>query len=231
MARLLEEVDVEEDRRFHLAVAAAGVLAAPELREGVPDRETGRLPEGAPRGKLGEHEEVQLAPELAVVARAGLLEALLVGAQLLLGEEGRPVDPCEHLARGVPPPVGPRDRLQLDRLDRRRRGGVGPAAEVREGTVRVEGDRLQRLIRSGRADEVVDQLDLVVLALREEALARLRRSDVLAREGLRRLDVLTHALFDPREVPLGDRRPLGKVEVVVEALRDRRADRDLHALI
>ena len=39
---------------------------------------------GEPGREVGEHEQVELAAELAVVARAGLLEALQVLLELLL---------------------------------------------------------------------------------------------------------------------------------------------------
>ncbi len=132
------------------------------------------------------------------------------------------------------------------------------AAEVGEGAVGVERDGVQpgppsallALARSAAAGarvtsptlavartgvrgshEVVDQLDLVVLPRRREARARVRDRNVLALEVLRRLDVRAHPLFDRREVGLGDAYPVGELEVVVEALLDRRADRDLHARV
>ena len=83
----------------------------------------------------------------------------------------------------------------------------------------------------GGSDEVVDELDLVVLPVPGEARAGLLDGDLLAAEGLGRLDVRAHALFDAREVLLGHGRPRGELEVVVEAVGDRRADRDLHALV
>ena len=47
--RLLPELDVVEDRRAHLAVAAAGVLVSPQGGELVPDRHAGGAPERRPR--------------------------------------------------------------------------------------------------------------------------------------------------------------------------------------
>ena len=98
-------------------------------------------------------------------------------------------------------------------------------AEVRERAVGVERDRVHALV----AHEVLDQLDLVVLALADEALERVAGGHVLALEGLVGLDVLAHLRLDRLEVGLGDVCPLREVEVVVEALLDRRPDRDLHA--
>ncbi len=83
--------------------------------------------------------------------------------------------------------------------------------------------------RVGALHEVVDQLDLVVLTLVHEPLPGLRRRHLLALERLRRLDVRAHPLFDLRELGLGESRSVGKLEVVIEPLLDRRADRDLHA--
>ena len=80
-------------------------------------------------------------------------------------------------------------------------------------------------------DEVLDQLDLVVLALGAEALQGGVDGDVLAREGLVGGDVLAHLRLDGLEVGVGDGRALGELEVVVEAVLDRRPDRDLHARI
>ncbi len=107
------------------------------------------------------------------------------------------------------------------------------AAEIREGAVGVERDGLDRVPPSGggRGDEVVDQLHLVVLFGGQEALARERHGHVLAAECLGGLDMDTHPLFDRGEVGLGDRRASRELEVVVEAVLDRRPDRDLHALV
>jgi hypothetical protein len=55
-----------------------------------------------------------------------------------------------------------------------------PAAEVLELAVSVERDRLRALI----ADQVFDQLDLVVLALLAEVLDRLAGRQLPALEGL-----------------------------------------------
>ena len=81
------------------------------------------------------------------------------------------------------------------------------------------------------ADEVLDQLDLVVLVLGAEALERLGDGHVLAHERLVGADVLAHAVLDALEVGVGGRGAVGEVEVVVEAVLDRRSDRDLHARI
>ena len=118
VARLLPELDVVEDRRLHLAVAAR---RRSRLRQSSVSSFQMTIPAGCQKGEpgreLAEHEQVELAAELAVVARARLLEALEVLLEVLLREEGGAVDAGEHLAVGVAAPVGARDARELERLD------------------------------------------------------------------------------------------------------------------
>ncbi len=170
---------------------------------------------------------MQLAAELAVVAGARLLELLEVLVEVLLREEGRAVDAGEHRAVGVAPPVRAGGRQQLERLDPLGARPVRAAAQVGERAVAVERDGLDSLV----LHEVLDQLDLVVLVLGLEALERLLDAHVAALERLVRLHVLAHRGLDARQVLLGQLGPLGELEVVVEAVLDRRADADLHARV
>ena len=162
-----------------------------------------------------------------MVARPRLLELLEERVELGLLEEGRPVDPREHLAVGVAAPVCARDRLQLDRADALRARRVRPAAQVGEGAVGVERDGVDAVV----LHQILDELDLVVLALAAEALERLLDRDVLAREGLVGGDVLAHLRLDGLEVGVREADAVGEVEVVVEAVLDRRPDGDLHARV
>ena len=148
-----------------------------------------------------------------------------VRLQVGLRVEGRPVDAREHRAVGVAAPVRAGRGEQLERLDALRRRRVRAAAEVGERAVGVERDRVDPVV----PDEVLDQLDLVVLVLALEALERLLGRDVLTLEVLVGRDVLGHPGLDGREVGVGDRDAVRELEVVVEAVVDRRADGDLHA--
>ena len=98
-----------------------------------------------------------------------------------------------------------------------------PAAEIGERPVGVQGDGLDALV----PDQVLDQLDLVILALVPEMLDRLGHGQLGAHERLVGGDVLAHLGLDALEVCLGHRGPLRELEVVVEAVLDRGADGDL----
>jgi hypothetical protein len=104
---------------------------------------------------------------------------------------------------------------------------VGPAAEVGEVAVRVQGDGLERVGWVGIPGQVFDQLHLVGLVFGSETLERVLHADVFAHERLVGVDVGLHALFDPSEVGVTQRHTLGELEVVVEAVLYRRPDRDL----
>ena len=164
-----------------------------------------------------------------MVALARRLEPLEVLLELLLRGPGRAIHAREHLAVGVAAPVGAGHARELERLDSLRARAVRAAAEVGEGPVPVERDGLDRVGGVGILHEVLDQLDLVVLALAPEALDRLGDRHVLALEVLVGLDVLAHLGLDALEVVLGQLGAVREVEVVVEAVLDRGADRDLHA--
>ena len=218
MARGHPERLVVDQRRLHLGVAPARVLAATQVLECVEDRHPLRMPERRPRRVLVEVEEVELRPEAPVVALLRLLEQLQARLEILLGEERRPVDSGQLRVVRVAAPVGARERGELERLDRRRVLQVGPAAEVGEVALRIERDR---------ALGGIDELDLVRLALGLEPGAGLVGRDLLAlpRASLGQLTV--HLGLDRLEVGVVDRGR--EVEVVVEAALDRRPDRHLDA--
>src|SRR5207342_1835238 len=164
------------------------------------------------RRLLGEVEEVELAAEAPVVARLRLLEPLEVRVEIGLRVEGGAVDPGQLRVLLVTAPVRAGERRQLDRLDRLRVLQVRAAAEVGEVALRVQRD-----LALGR----VDKLDLVRLALGREALLRLLGRDLLALPGAALLQLALDLRLDLLEIVLADR--LGELEVVVEAVLDRRA--------
>src|SRR3954454_10343060 len=107
-------------------------------------------------------EEVELLADAAVVACASLLEPLEVRVQILLRVERGAVDPGQLGVLLVAAPVRAGEAGQLERLDRLRVLQVRPAAEVGELALGVQRDVALR---------GADELDLVRLPLRTEALA------------------------------------------------------------
>ena len=93
-----------------------------------------------------------------------------------------------------------------------------PAAEIREVALPIEGDRTVR---------GVNQLGLVHLAVGFEQLPSFVRTDLPSLPLAALGDLTAHLVLEPGEIVLADR--LGKLEVVVEAVIDRRADRHLGA--
>ncbi len=153
-----------------------------------------------------------------MVARTRLLEPLEMRVEVGLGVERRSVDPRELRVLLVPAPVRAGEARQLDRLDRRGVLEVRPTAEIRESALCIERDSAL-----GR----VCELDLVRLRLGLEAGNRVLARELLARPLTPLGDLAADLLLDRLEIGLGDR--LGELEVVVEAVSDRRTDRDLHA--
>ena len=142
----LPEARVVEQRRLDLHVPALLLHPPVERDDLVVEGRPAREPEGRARGHLGEREQPELAAQLAVVARAGLLEALEVRLEVLLGEECGAVDAREHLAVGVAAPVGAGHARELEGLDPLGAGAVRAAAEVGERAVAIQRDGLDALV-------------------------------------------------------------------------------------
>ena len=144
-----QRLDVVEDRRLDLAVAARGVLVAPEageLRSRSPCRSAART---ASRGRARENRNRSSSrPSLRWSRARASSSRWRYCLEVLLGVEGGAVDPREHLAVGVAAPVRAGDRQQLERLDALGRRRVRAAAEVGE---RRRWCRARPTRRRGRA--------------------------------------------------------------------------------
>jgi hypothetical protein len=178
---------------------------------------------------LGEREQVELGTEAAVVTPLGLLEAV----QVLLERRGRlpcgAVDALEHRAVLVAAPVRAGDLLELERAEPLGRRDVRAAAQVDERTavarIAVHADD-RALADLGRVDLLDDvALERLVGEQREALVA----ADLVAFERLVLGDDLAHVCLDALEVVLAEVRAVGQLEVVVEAVLDRGADRVLGA--
>ncbi len=215
----LPQRDVEHQRAAHLVVAGGAVHPAHVLLHHLPDRPTPRVPEHQARGFLLHVEQVQRLADLAVVALLGFLDLHEVGLELLVAEPGGAVDALQLRVLLVAAPVGARHPHQLEGTELGRVGHVRAAAQVDPLALAVERDLL------ARRDDVVDDRGLELLALALEEGDRGVLGHHAARHRQRLGHDAPHLVLDPGQV-LGRERGLAR-EVVVEAVLDHRADRDL----
>src|SRR5713101_1287915 len=152
-----------------------------------------------------EVEEVELRTDPPVVALARFLEPLEVRVEILLVVEGGAVNTRQLRLRRVAAPVRAGEPGELQRFDRFRVLEMRTAAEIGELALRVQGN-----VALGG----VDELELVRLVLRREALARLVAGYLLARPLPALGELAVDLRLDPLQVLLPDR--FRKVEVVVE---------------
>src|SRR5262249_17525259 len=123
-------------------------------------------PQGQPRADLiTRHEELEVFPDLAVVASLGLFEALQILIKLGLGVPPRAIDTRQHGAFLVATPIGARDTHQLDWADLARVLDVWTPAEIEEGPLLVDADL--------GVGQILDNLDLIGLIFLAEIVERL----------------------------------------------------------
>ena len=219
VAAALVELDLADVRRVDRLIPALDQLGLHEVLEDAADGGALGHPEDQPGpDQRRDREQAELLAELAMVALPGLLDLREVGVELLLVEEGRAVDALEHLAVGLPLPVGAGDREQLERPDLAGVGDVRAPAEVDELALAVEAEDAELV------QLVVDVLDLERLAQVGDELAGLVDGQA---EPLERLGVLEdpgHLGLDGREVILREVAAVD-LDVVIEPLGRRRPER------
>ena len=189
---------------------------------------------------LGEREQVELGAELAVVALLGFLEPVQVLVERLLRLPRGAVDALEHRALLVAAPVRARDLRELERAEPAGRRDVRAAAQVDEldaaavDDVAVERDAavaadLARVlvVRVAGAD-LLDDL-LLVRLVGEQREPRRRSRPLRARTRWSALTISRISSSMRSRSSLGEVRAVGQLEVVVEAVGDRGADRVLRA--
>src|SRR5205823_7770233 len=117
-----------------------------------------------------------LLAELAVVARARLVELLEVILQLFLVGPRGAVDALQHGVALVAAPVRARHREQLEGAEPAGGGDVRPAAEIEPLALPIDGERLV-------AGDRLDELDLVLLAELAEGVDGLIAVPLFAADG------------------------------------------------
>ena len=217
MAGTLPQGTVEDDGGGDLHIAVFLVDLAPIVDEGVFQHHPLGEEEGETGALVGEHKEAQFLAQLAVIPALGLLDALQVGFQFALFGEGGAVDPAEHLVLLAPPPVGAGAGGEFYRLHRGGGHQVGAGAEVGKVPLAVEADLLPL------SGVLPDQFLLVGLVLHQ--FQSLGGVQFKLFQGQVRLDDGSHLLFQLDQVLGGEGG--GKVEIVIEAVVDGRADGEL----
>ena len=173
---------------------------------------------------LREVEEVELRPEPPVVARARLLEPLEVGVEVGLRVERGAVDPGQLGVVLVAAPVRAGEPGQLERLDRRRVLQMRPAAEVGEVARRCDW------VYSEMSPSAVSTSSTLYGSPSASKRSRASSREISSRDHSRPSAISRRTSSSiSLEVGVADR--LRELEVVVEAVLDRRADRDLHARV
>ncbi len=227
-------------RCVHELVATVLVARAAVVLHQLADDGALGVPDGQAAAEFTrETEEVEFGGELAVVALGRLLQLVKVLGKRLLGLPGRAVDALQHRALLVAAPVGARDALELEEAELAGRRDVRTDAHVDEAVgVSIGADHAALADFGGvvvvgcsgslkRRLDAFDDLDLVGL-VGEEFLGLVHRH-LGADERLVRLDDLAHLGLDARQVVVAERLGVGQLEVVVEAVLDGRADRELRA--
>ncbi len=209
-------------RSGHAHIAILELVFLGELLELVPDHRAVGQPEGKPLAHLvADVEDVELCPELPVVPLEGLLPLLEIRLELFGGRKGQAVDPGEHGVFFAAPPVGSSHPVQLERLEGKlaRALHVRPLAHIGKLPVPVERNLLEPL-----GPKLLHELGLVRLARLLGPGEGLVQGQVVVLEGLVRLDLAPHLLFDGRKVLHADANPFGELEVIVEPVFHRRPE-------
>ena len=231
----LEQRRLGDVRRPDLLVAVGAVHLEREVLHQLADEGTLGVEDRQAAADLRrEVEEVELEPELAVVAAFRLGKPVEMRGERRLGLPGGAVDPLQLRAVLVAAPVRTGDAGQLEMAEAARPRYVRPAAQVDEVRA-VAVRRHHRRARGGlggelgvdptvRRGDALDDLafERLVGEEREPLLDRAHLAD----EGLVRGDDRAHRRLDRRQVLVGEAPVLGQLEVVVETVLDRRPDRE-----
>ena len=215
----LPDAAVEDHRTAHLEIAVVAIDAAHVLLDLLPQSPALRVPEHQAGGLVLQMEQVELPAETPVVALFRLLQHLQVGVLVLLLRPRRAVDPLQHLVLRVAAPVGAGQPHQLEHLELAGRGHVRPAAQVDEIALLVE----RNLARPTGIEAMISALYSSPWSRKNFTASS--RGITLRTTGMSRL-AISPMRFSIAARSSGRERALVG-EVVVEAVFDHRADRDL----
>ena len=218
VAGLLPQALVQNLRSLDFLVAVVLIDAAHVLLDLLPDRPALGVPEHGAGRMLIDVEQIQLAPQLAVIALFGFFQPEQIVLKLVFGRPSGTVDALQHLVAVVATPVGTGHLHQLEVLELAGAGHVRAAAQILESAFAVKAHVL--VAGNGGND-----LGLVGFAETLEVLHGLVARQHAAHHLLVLVGQLGHLLFDGSQI-FGREGTLVR-EVVVETVFDHRADGDL----
>ena len=166
-------------------------------------------------------EDIHLPAEAVVVPLLDVLEMLKVRFQVFLFRVGRAVDASEHLIVLIASPVRSGGGDELVRLDGLRAHEVRAGAEIHKISLTVEGN----LLAFGKVFDELDLVGLISLLHQGDGLVAGQR-ELLQTVAL--LDDFLHLRFDLVQVFTVEG---SRLEVIVEAVFDRRTDGKLYVRI
>ena len=207
----------------HEVVAAVLVAEAGVVLHRLADERTLGVPHGEAGPEFfGPRHQVEVVSEAAVVALDRLLQTVQVGGEVLLVRPRRSVDALQHRVLLGAPEVRAGHPHELEVAETTGGRHVRAATHVHEGRrVAIEADPLpRRHLAVGIVARRRQVHELLLVGMRSHQLLGFGDRQLEALEGLVGRDDLAHAGIDRGEVVLGERGPLGKLEVVVEAVVD-----------
>ena len=179
-------------------------------------------PFGMPYGKaganfIGKGKQVQLFPQLAMIAALCLLDTVQISFQLFFIGKGRSVDALQHAIFFVASPVGASYGKKLERLYTRSGRQMRTAAKIGKITLTVYRDRIHT--------QVVNQLGLVGFSHIGEHLYCICAGQDLTGNLQVSLSKLGHLCLNTLQV--FRRKGRIHIKIVVEAILDGRTNRHL----
>ena len=233
-----KEILFGEVRRAHALIACGQLrLLRQPLQLLDHDRAVGQ-PQRQPRPHvIVKNKDLQLAPQLAVVALLGFLQLVQVLVQLLLVAPGRAIDALEHGVRLIPAPIRARHAHQLEAVRRNlpRMFHMRPATQILKRILLIGADHhlgldLVAILIHAAFGQPVNQFQLIGLIMEDRA--RLVRRHLAIGKLVPPADDLAHALLDllqvfGREAARLAVGLLAQVKVIVKAGVNGRPDGDL----
>ena len=117
-------------------------------------------------GFFGDAEQIEFAPQLAMIALLRFLDLGQIGVQLRLGQKGRSINSLQPLPMLIAPPVGAGEAEEAEgrRIDRSGVDDMGTGAEIDKVSQAVAGESFTGLL--------LDQLHLEMFAASREIVDR-----------------------------------------------------------